>query len=269
MRIFLLFCLLAFFISCSPKPAESGDLNRIRMDESDEVYIMTKNIQTGEENKILLNRNRGNTFIFGFENGSEDDTSIPEFQQVLNARVGAGHERKGGAKNQHVVKTGVIEITEHDSKERYATRLQFEYQNPKHPQLQYLYKKEKLAELKQDSEFETLIHVLNWTRQQWEPGSPEIYPPWNANVILSSIRAGQTSGFCAQYSQVLVQTLTAMGHQARYLWLTEHFGVEVFSNELNQWLIIDPLYNCVIKQGDKFLNAYDVFTALQSEDKGA
>ena len=58
MRIFLLFCLLAFFISCSPKPAESGDLNRIRMDESDEVYISGnhKNLGNYQDNKIKLKK---------------------------------------------------------------------------------------------------------------------------------------------------------------------------------------------------------------------
>ena len=102
---------------------------------------------------------------------------------------------------------------------------------------------------------EIFYALQNWTHNQWQTSEPNPYPIWNANVILAEIRAGKTGGFCGQYSQVLSQALTSFGYSCRYLWLKNHFALEVYSNSLNKWIALDPLRNAIYKKGDKVLSA--------------
>ena len=100
-----------------------------------------------------------------------------------------------------------------------------------------------------DSEFDKFRKLKDWVNKQWVAGNPTPYPPWNANIVLDWIRQDKTSGFCAQYAQVLLQSLLSLGYQARYIEIGSrdnpyaHFVIEVWSNEFNKWIVLDPDYN--------------------------
>ena len=87
--------------------------------------------------------------------------------------------------------------------------------------------------------------LMNWSREQWEPGRPDPYPPINAVKILEEIRSGRTDGFCAQYNYIFVQALQSLGMKSRYVTIKNHEVTEVWISEFKKWVCFDPLYNSI------------------------
>ncbi len=124
--------------------------------------------------------------------------------------------------------------------------LQYRADGPGHPELAALRAGENLESVVSagNSEFEKTLLLLAWTNRQWVHGMARPYPPWNANVILEMIRTGKTGGYCGQYAVVFAQACLALGWKARYLEIvgpkSGHFMVEVWSNQYNRWVAMDP-----------------------------
>jgi hypothetical protein len=122
------------------------------------------------------------------------------------------------------------------------------------------------------SEFEKMLLIKNWVAAQWPHGTPDPYPPWNALVVLDWIRGGTTGGFCAQYSQVLLQSLASLGMTARYVEIgsienpTAHFIVEVWSNQHKKWVVLDSDFNVHFERRGIPLSALEIHDALLSGD---
>jgi hypothetical protein len=120
------------------------------------------------------------------------------------------------------------------------------------------------------TEFEQFLRLMDWTNSQWDVGVPDPYPPWNVLTILHDIRQGRTGGFCAQYAVVFAQSCLALGCQARYIDLVDlfgdgrrtHFTVEVWSNDYQKWVIMDPSYNVYYQRDGIPLNVLDLHLAL-------
>ncbi len=120
------------------------------------------------------------------------------------------------------------------------------------------------------TEFEKMRLLNDWVNSQWERGFPESYPPWNANVILPLIRSGTSGGFCAQYAVVMVQACLSLGWQARYLDTAHksqeahltHFTVEVWSNQFNKWILLDPFFGCHFEKNGVPLSALELHNFL-------
>lgn len=98
-------------------------------------------------------------------------------------------------------------------------------------------------------ELEVFTRLMSWTNAQWSVGNPEPYPGPSALDILDDIRAGRTSGFCAQYAFVLADALKSFGYwSVRTLELETvagegHVVVEVFSGDVNGWVVLDPTFD--------------------------
>ena len=93
------------------------------------------------------------------------------------------------------------------------------------------------------SEFEKIVLLRKWVRDQWEGTSNFYYPPWDAVEILDLARKHGNSPFCAQYGIVFLQCCISLGIPARYVDLPGHFVVEVWSNEYNRWVLMDPTHD--------------------------
>lgn len=151
---------------------------------------------------------------------------------------------------------------------------QFRTEAPDLPALTELRSREKLDEVVAagQDEFAKMRLLCDWVNSQWKNSSPNPYPPWNANLILSMIRSGQTGGFCAQYAVVFAQACLSLGWQARYLDILPknrdpaqgHFTVEVWSNQHNQWAVLDPFFDCYFEKGGRPLSALEVHDAAAS-----
>ena len=197
-----------------------------------------------------------------------------------NQKDGNGPEREGarvleGAKPNHQLPPEVTLIQEKSGVIELRSR-QFISERLDHPGLLELRAREKLDEVIAPGrdEFEKMRLLCDWVNRQWEHGNPVPYPRWDANVILSMIRSGKTGGFCAQYAVVFCQCCLSLGWQARYLDVLPdrtkpgggHFTVEVWSNQYNKWILLDPSYNCWFGREGEPLSGLEVHEALLAGD---
>lgn len=146
------------------------------------------------------------------------------------------------------------------------------YEALDHPRLAELAAREGLERVVDGAatEFEAVLKLKEWVAAQFPHTNPDPYPPWDAIVILDAIRAGLTGGFCAQYSQVMLQSLAALGYPARYVEVGQtdnpfsHFPLEYWSNQFDKWVLIDVDYNLHYEKGRVPLSAREVHDALVS-----
>jgi transglutaminase-like putative cysteine protease len=119
-------------------------------------------------------------------------------------------------------------------------------------------------------EFEAVLKLKEWVAAQFPHTTPDPYPPWDALIVLDAIRGGLTGGFCAQYSQVLLQSLASLGYPARYVEVgtTEnpynHYPLEFWSNQFNKWVLLDADFNLHFERNGLPLSALEVHDALVS-----
>lgn len=120
------------------------------------------------------------------------------------------------------------------------------------------------------TEFEAILRLRDWVAAQFPHTLPEPYPLWDAMVVLDEIRAGRTGGFCAQFSQVLLQSLAAFGVPARYVEIgtrdnpINHFPIEVWSNDFDKWVLIDADFILHYERNGVPLSAAEVHDAYVS-----
>lgn len=118
------------------------------------------------------------------------------------------------------------------------------------------------------TEFDRMLLLKDWVAAQWPKGNPDPYPPWNALTILDWIRSGMTGGFCAQYAQVYLQGLASLGYTARYIGIGlvdnpyAHYLTEVWSNQYEKWIVLDPDFNVHYVRDGVPLSALEVHEAF-------
>lgn len=158
----------------------------------------------------------------------------------------------------------VIFVVKQDNGRFLASSYEMREDPPTTPDLQKLRQREHLDQVVAPgkSQFEKIVLLRRWTRQQWETQAPFYYPPWNALEILDLARTHQSRGFCAQYAIVFLQACQAMGIHARYVELPGHFIVGVWSDDYNKWVVMDPMNDVHYEQdgiplgGVRLLRAY-------------
>jgi len=113
----------------------------------------------------------------------------------------------------------------------------------RHPRLRLLRTREHLDEVVAPgrNQLEKIVLLRHWAHRQWESGKRFYYPAWDAVEILDLARNHANRGFCTQYAIVFLQACQSLGLHARYVNLPGHFVVEVWSDEHNRWIIMDPM----------------------------
>src|SRR5262245_25610401 len=117
-------------------------------------------------------------------------------------------------------------------------------------------------------EIEIFKRLTSWARGQFQPGVPEPYPLCNGVSILDDIRSGKTGGFCGQYSYLLGDALKSFGFFAvRYVELESrdgsgHFAVEAWCDDLDRWVLLDPLSAAIYVREGTPLSALEVHDEL-------
>lgn len=125
------------------------------------------------------------------------------------------------------------------------------------------------------TELERMVRLREWTKSRFPLGVPNPYPPWDARVVLNWVTSGRTGAFCAQFAQIFVQCAAAIGWPARYVGALSdetgkgHFVAEIWSNQHDKWVLMDPLYNVHYEREGVPLNAFDLHRAwLDTGGKG-
>ncbi|MCC6489559.1 MAG: transglutaminase domain-containing protein [Candidatus Hydrogenedentes bacterium] len=125
---------------------------------------------------------------------------------------------------------------------RYSS-YQFAYEDAKAPQLAALRERLKLDEVIRGAQgdFDRINRLRHFVSQLWYHGDPlPDYPEWNALEILDRREARGVGGMCIQFSITFIQSLAAMGYQARHVNVFNHETVEVYVDELGKWVHADP-----------------------------
>jgi len=124
---------------------------------------------------------------------------------------------------------------------------------------------EKLDMLRGTDEWNTIENVLKWSRAQFEPGTPKVYPTQNASRLLPILRSKKEEGFRAQYCYVTVQALQALGFKARYITITGHEVAEVWVPKMKKWVALDPMNAAYFEDSKgRKLSALEVYRAREN-----
>lgn len=144
------------------------------------------------------------------------------------------------------------------------------YESLSNPRLAAYAQRENLAGVVAGArdEFQAMLMLKEWAAAQFKHSYPDPYPPWDAMEVLDWIRSGRTGGFCAQFAQVYLQALQALGFRGRYLEIGsakipfEHYVMEVWSNQFDKWVVMDVDYNAHFERDGVPLSALEVHDAL-------
>jgi len=92
------------------------------------------------------------------------------------------------------------------------------------------------------------------------------------HVLLQELRAGEP-GACRRFSYTLLGALLAAGFDARFVVFASrlrrhralfHAVVEVWIEEMDQWVLLDPTYDCIVLINGKVASAIDLLLAVES-----
>ncbi|WP_425616561.1 transglutaminase-like domain-containing protein [Anatilimnocola sp. NA78] len=134
--------------------------------------------------------------------------------------------------------------------ERYSP---FPFESLDHPRLQQLRQQYQLDDVVKgcQTDLERMAKLAVWSSQLWTKGHlSEAYPKWDALEILQKHADGTpVGGFCQQYNLVFLQACESLGMPGRCVSIgsgdhglkirSGHEVVEIWSNELNQWIYVD------------------------------
>lgn len=118
------------------------------------------------------------------------------------------------------------------------------------------------------------VQVMNWVHGLWKHNPIQSASSQHCITILDEVKQGKTFR-CMEYASVLAQSLQALGYQARIVELCAegmsyglakaHAATEVWNDDLQKWIFLDPQNNAVWKDGEKYLNAGEIREIIQSK----
>jgi len=134
-----------------------------------------------------------------------------------------------------------------------------------HPKFVELRDKFKLAEIIKPgkTEFDKMLLMLDWVSKRWRHHSSNIGEDQNALAILNAAEKGERFR-CVEFSIVFANCMTALGYPARTIALqregvslssSNHVCAEIWSNQFQKWVVVDPQNNGYWKSGETILNA--------------
>ena len=138
-----------------------------------------------------------------------------------------------------------------------------------HPRLKLLRRQERLDQVVAPgrTQFEKIVLLRKWVSRQWKTQTPFYYPAWDAVEILDLARRNNR-GFCAQYAIVFLQACQSMGIHARYVDLDSHFATQVWSDDFNRWIFMDPTNDVHYEKNGAPLSMRDLCRAYWKGEDG-
>lgn len=118
------------------------------------------------------------------------------------------------------------------------------------------------------------VTVMNWVHGLWRHNPIQSAPSQKCLDILQEVKKGQTFR-CMEYASVLAQSLQSLGYSARILELCSegmsyglakaHAAVEVWNDDLQKWIFLDPQNNALWKNKEEFCNADEVREIIETK----
>ena len=102
------------------------------------------------------------------------------------------------------------------------------------------------------SEFDAIVKMLAYASRRWVYNGPTIeYPKWNTIDMAERAHSLGDGGMCIQHAAYLAHMLTVMGFHARHVNIQYHEVVEVWSNDFDKWIYLDPTQAVELYMYDK------------------
>jgi len=172
-----------------------------------------------------------------------------------------------------------LQVTHYQNGKIIKSSHSFRYENIDHPKLKELRERYNLDKVikRGETEFQKFILLRNWVSSRWDHGwdyEKMKVPPKDALEILKEAKRGKEFS-CGFYAKTFTQCALSLGYQARILsigkdishiplnelWKEVNIGhsvPEVWSNEYNKWIIMDPDLNAHYEKDGVPLNAYEI-----------
>jgi len=168
----------------------------------------------------------------------------------------------------------------------------FRLEQSPHPRLEELRERFGLEAIAGDgSDLERAIRVRSWIKSIWAHALPARYPPYDGVLILDRAARGVESFICMHYSVAFVHSCLSLGIQSRLINvhrgiaeegvhpigaeaaveppIDEHVTAEIWSRELEKWVMVDTDFDCTYERDGVPQNAWDLHNAAVTGDKGA
>jgi hypothetical protein len=146
-----------------------------------------------------------------------------------------------------------------------------------HPRLQRLRKQYRLDEViaPGGTELEKLALLRDWVHSQWLGWQSDKYPycpPWDPLEILEVTKGNWGFGMCTHYGATFAGCACALGWVARVVVVDHHCLAEVWSEELQKWILQDAgpsrEYDAAYEIDGLPLNALELHQALRQGERG-
>jgi hypothetical protein len=119
----------------------------------------------------------------------------------------------------------------------------FIYQSADEPMNKEVIQRDDLDKILASSsgEFDAIVKFLDYASRRWVYSGPTIeYPKWNTVDIAERAHSLGDGGMCIQYAAYLAHMLTVVGFHARHVNIQYHEVVEVWCDEFDKWIYLDP-----------------------------
>ncbi len=154
-----------------------------------------------------------------------------------------------------------LKIIKYDNKPIVRSNFSFDYQPFNEKKLETLRKKYNPVEIigPAKNEFDKILIIRKWVNSRWRFGIPHnISYNFNALDILERAEKGERF-FCSEYTTTYIQLLASFGITARYVGLFKgHAVAEVWSEDYNKWVVIDPTFNLYYEMDGIPINALEL-----------
>lgn len=162
-----------------------------------------------------------------------------------------------------------LKIIKYENKPLIASMFKFSYQPYNEKKLEILKKEYKLLDITHPAknEFEKILLIMGWVNSRWKIGFPHnVSYNFDALDILRRARNGEQF-FCSEYVTTYIQLLSSLGITARYVGLFKGHAIsEVWSDDFDKWIVMDPTYNIYYEENGVPLNALELHNAWVSNN---
>ena len=146
------------------------------------------------------------------------------------------------------MKDGHASVTPHSSC-RSLNEIPFRFEQFTAPEMNFLREQTLSVAGANNDEWQKILALRSWVRAAIPFGNPLRDSNWNAAAILKEARRNRDAAFlCDEYAAVFVSVCVSEGFNARMIYLRSeagngHYAAEVWSDQQQKWIYMDPLYD--------------------------
>ncbi|NMM47446.1 transglutaminase-like domain-containing protein [Marinigracilibium pacificum] len=122
------------------------------------------------------------------------------------------------------------------------------------------------------NDFQKVLAIQSWVQNQWEHDGDNVPSQKDAIFILEEANKGERFRY-VEYSFVARECLAALGFKVRTLglmakdindvkWGGGHVANEVYLEDIDKWMFIDPQFDVILTQDGQPLNAVELQNAI-------